>query len=303
MIIEGPMLLGVLIIVALAIAALLVYIRFAVKKEDPEAESLFFRLLKFGSKDEEEEEDGQENTASQQAEPSGMGLTLPGMNPVSNNTPAEPGKKKDKKKAGASAGGLLAGLFGGNKSKEKLKEEVQAIDEQLNSVLRETSEINVLGLQPEIGAMEMPIPDGRGMRDLDLEMGALNEPAFLPPTDFQMASPMPDIQSPVVAPAASAPEEEMPKNAENKKPDAPQTPAEVEPSKALPDNFMQETKSSGDNLLDDLESEAKQEELIDMSIMKEFQDMPITSVELEADLKGILDQITINAQGRGRQQT
>lgn len=301
MIIEGPMLLGVLIIVALAIAALLVYIRFAVKKEDPEAESLFSRLLKFGSKDEEEEEeDGQENMALQQAEPSGMGLTLPGMSPIGNNTSAEPGKKKDKKKAGTSAVGLFSGLLGGKKSKEKLKEEVQAIDEQLNSVLRETSEINVLGLQPEIGAMEMPIPDGRGMRELDMEMGTLNEPAFQSPTDFQMDSPMPDIQSPVVAPAAPAPEEEMLKNAENKKPDAPQTPPAAEPSKALPDNFMQETKSSGDNLLDDLESEAKQEELIDMSIMKEFQDMPITCVELESDLKGILDQITVNMHGKGR---
>ncbi len=36
-----------------------------------------------------------------------------------------------------------------------------------------------------------------------------------------------------------------------------------------------------------------------MSIMKEYQDMPITCVEIESDLKGILDQITINGQGRG----
>jgi hypothetical protein len=305
--IEGSILMGGLIIVALAIAALLVYIRFAVKKEDPEAESMFSRLLKFGSNDEEEEE-GQENEAQSQSQPLDGGLSLPGLSPASDNTYPVPSKKekkkekKEKKKSGTSSGGLFSGLPGGKKSKEKIKEEVQAIDEQLNSVLQETTEINVLGLQPEIGAMEMPITEGRGMRELDLEMGALNEPALMPPGDFQMAPPMPEIQDPVTAPAIMAPEAEMPGKTEVKKPDAPQMPAEVEPAKSAMDNFMPETKGSGDDLLDALESDARQEELIDMSIMKEYQDMPITSVELESDLKGILDQITINMHGKERQQ-
>jgi len=57
-------------------------------------------------------------------------------------------------------------------------------------------------------------------------------------------------------------------------------------------------KGTGDDLLDDLESSAKQVAEVDMSIMKEFQDMPITCVEIESDLKNILDQITINGQNR-----
>ena len=40
----------------------------------------------------------------------------------------------------------LLRLVGSRKNKEKIKEEVRAIDEQLNSVLQETEEINVSGL-------------------------------------------------------------------------------------------------------------------------------------------------------------
>ncbi len=65
-----------------------------------------------------------------------------------------------------------------------------------------------------------------------------------------------------------------------------------------PDILAGDKKDVSDDLLSDLEQATKQEDDIDMSIMKEYQDMPITCVELEADLKSILDQITINAQGR-----
>ncbi|OPY27786.1 MAG: hypothetical protein A4E28_01853 [Methanocella sp. PtaU1.Bin125] len=358
MIIEGPMLMGVLIIVALAIAALLVYIRLAVRKDDPEAESLFSRLMKFGSKDEEEEdEDGQETRESQQAGPAGMGLKLPGIGRSRGHASAEPAKKRqDKNKMpGIQAGGLFSSLFGGRKSNEKIKEEVQAIDEQLNSVLQESAEISVTGMQPEIGTLEMPLSDGLGMRELDIKMGALNEPAVMPPADFQMDVPI-DVQNPIVAPGGTdngkegsetfaryfdadpgqvrdivsearrlrvafgkpvgAPMDTSTDNpagtglnkpetateAEAKKPDALQAPPVAEPMKPPADSFVPETKTMGDDLLADLEADARQEELIDMSIMKEYQDMPITCVELESDLKGILDQITINMHGKGRQQ-
>ena len=304
MIIEGPMLMGVLIIVALAIAALLVYIRLAVRKDDEEAESLFSRLLKFGSKDEEaEEEDGQETQAPQKTGLAGMGLKLPGIGKSRDDASAEPAKKKqDKKKMpGIQADGLFSGLFGSRKSKEKIKEEVQAIDEQLNSVLQESAEISVTGLKPEIGALEMPLSDGLGMRELDMEMGALDEPALMPPADFQMDTPI-EVQSPIVAPVTAPPAEEKPAEAEAKKPDAPLMPPEPEPMKPPADSFVPETKAMGDDLLADIEADARQEELIDMSIMKEYQDMPITCVELESDLKGILDQITINMHGKGKQQ-
>jgi hypothetical protein len=77
-----------------------------------------------------------------------------------------------------------------------------------------------------------------------------------------------------------------------KKPDAARAPVEAEASKPPAEIKVDDMK--GGDLLDDLEASAKQEEAVDLSIMKEFQDMPITCVELEGDLKGILDQITIN---------
>jgi hypothetical protein len=125
-----------------------------------------------------------------------------------------------------------------------------------------------------------------------MEMGALQGPLeIISPDELKIEPPALDMTSP--APPAVEPlkpAEEAPRV--EKKPDAPQAPVEAGASKPRAEIKMEDMK--GGDLLDDLEASAKQEEAIDMSIMKEFQDMPITCVELEGDLKGILDQITIN---------
>lgn len=275
MIIEGNLLIGILIVVALAIGALVVYIRFAVKKEPSDAEPLFSRLLSFGRKDEEDD------TRDESSSPATEGAAG-----------EEPAKKAP---FSLGLGGIFSGVLGSRKNKDEIKDEVRAIDEQLNSVLQDTEEINVPGLPPQISADDLTLSDGRGMRELDLEMGTLQGPLeIITPEDIKP----PAIDLSPAAPAAMPPKTDEPVNAEQKKPDAPQAP--VEAAKSAVD-FMADDKKGGlgDDLLDDLESSAKQVETVDMSIMKEYQDMPITCIEIEADLKGILDQITINGQARG----
>jgi hypothetical protein len=206
------------------------------------------------------------------------------------------GEESEAKKGALSVGlgGVFSGLLGSRKNKEKIKEEVRAIDDQLNSVLQESEEINVLGLPPQISADDSSISDGKGMRELDLEMGSLQGPLeIIGPEDLK-PEPLPLEAAP---PVAAAPKPEEPINVEQKKADAPPTPVEAEAKSPI--DFMADgKKGTGDDLLDDLESSAKQVAEVDMSIMKEFQDMPITCVEIESDLKNILDQITINGQNR-----
>jgi hypothetical protein len=192
---------------------------------------------------------------------------------------------------------VFSGVLGSKKSKEKIKEEVRAIDEQLNSVLLETEEINVLGLPPQISADYSPISNGRGMQELDLEMGTLQGPLDIVSPDKIHLEPSLDVASPV--PKAPAKPGAEPVKVEQMKPDAPQTPVEAE-AKPPTDFVMDDKKGTGDDLLSDLEASTKNDVAVDMSIMKEYQDMPITCVEIESDLKGILDQITINSQNRGR---
>lgn len=296
MIIEGNLLIGILIVVALAIGALVVYIRFAVKKEPSDAEPLFSRLLSFGRKDEEDDaQDESSSPATDGADGLG-GLSLP--------VPAMAGGKADgeepAKKASFSLGmgGIFSGVLGSRKNKDEINDEVRAIDEQLNSVLQDTEEINVSGLPPQISADDLSFSDGKGMRELDLEMGTLQGPLEII-TPEELKPPAIDL-SPAAPAAAAPPKLDEPVTAEQKKPDAPQAPVEAEASRA-PADFMADDKKggAGDDLLADLEASAKQVETVDMSIMKEYQDMPITCGELESDLKGILDQITINGQGRG----
>jgi hypothetical protein len=171
---------------------------------------------------------------------------------------------------------------------------------RLPSPSQDTEEINVpgLGLLPQISADDISFSDGKGMRELDLEMGTLQGPLeIIIPEELKP----PAIDLSPAAPAAAAPPKiDEPAAADQKKADVPQAPVEAEAAKS-PVDFMAEDKKGGvgDVLLDDLESSAKQVETVDMSIMKEYQDMPITCVELESDLKGIPDQITINGQGRG----
>jgi hypothetical protein len=293
MIIEGNLLIGILIIMALAIGALVVYIRFAVKKEPSDADSLFSRLLKFGNKDEEDDAQDEANAESAPAGIGGLSLPMPGLGDGKGGGNVA-GEEAPAKKGSFSIGGLFSGMLGSKKSKEKIKEEVRAIDDQLNSVLQESEEINVLGMPPQISPDDAPLSDGKGMRELDMEMGNLQGPLeIIGPEDLTPAPPSLEVAPPV--PATPKPEEAI--NADQKKADAPPTPVEAEAKS--PVDFMADTKKgSGDDLLDDLESEAKQVEAVDMSIMKEYQDMPITCVEIESDLKNILDQITVNGQNR-----
>jgi hypothetical protein len=294
MIIEGNMLIGLLIAMALAIAALVVFIRFAVKKEPSDADSLFGRLLRFGEKDGQDEAQDAANAGTATVSEDGLGglsLPAPGSGKAAGEEPAK------KAPFSVSLGGLFSGVLSSKKSKEKIKEEVRAIDDQLNSVLHETEEINVLGLPPQISADDSPLSDGRGMRELDLEMGALQGPLeIVGPEDFKLEPPALDAAP--AAPAAAPLKPEEPVKAEQKKPDTPPAPVEAEAQKSPVDFMANDKKGAGDDLLDDLESSSKHEEAIDMSIMKEYLDMPITCVEIESDLKGILDQITINGQNR-----
>jgi hypothetical protein len=289
MIIEGNLLIGILIIMALAIGALVVYIRFAVKKEPSDADSLFSRLLRFGNTDEADEAQDEANAEPAPAGIGGLSLPVSGTGGGKATEEEAPAKK-----GSFSIGSPFSGMLGSRKSKEKIKEEVRVIDEQLNSVLKETEEINVLGLPPQISADDSPLSDGRGMRELDLEMGNLQGPLeIINPEDLKPEPPLLEVTPPV----AASPMPEEATSADKKKAEAPPTPVEAE-SKSPMDFMTNDKKGTGDDLLDDLEASTKNEEAIDMSIMKEFQDMPITCVEIEADLKNILDQITINSQNR-----
>jgi hypothetical protein len=298
MIIEGNLLIGILIVMALLIAALVVFIRFAVKKEPSEAGSLFARLLMTGDKDEQEnEQDAASETATTDAGgPGGLSLSMPGSaigkalrHEVENKSPFSMG-----------IGDLFSGGLGSRKSKDQIKDEVKAIDEQLNNVLHESEEINVLGMPPQISPNDSPFSDGIGMRELDMEMGMLQGPLeIISPEELKPEPPAFDLASPVSSPLAAPPGlEGEPVKVEQKKPDTPRTPVESEAAKPQVDFMADTKKNAGDDLLSDLEASTKQEEMIDLSIMKEYQDMPITCVELESDLKGILDQITINGQGK-----
>jgi len=281
MIIEGNLLIGILIVVALAIGALVVYIRFAVKKEPSDAGLLFSRLLKIGEKDDLDEE---EDAPLAQVGPPGTAAR--GDKPAAAEEPSE------KVPLSSSLGGVLSGVLG-RKSKEKIKEEVRAIDDQLNSVLQVTEEINVPGQPPQIPAGGLTLSDGLGMKELDLEMGALQGPLeIVSPEGIPPGPPAFDL-----APVAPLNPEE-PARADQKKPEASPKPAEAEATKPAIDFMADTKKGADDDLLADLESSTKQVEVIDLSIMKEYQDMPITCSEIESDLKGILDQISINAQGK-----
>ena len=290
MIIEGNLLIGILIVVALAIGALVVFIRFAVKKEPSGAETLFSWLLKSREKD---EHDAAPDEATGGAG-AGDDLSLPGPGTGGGKASAEEdGAKKPSMSVGL--GGVIAGLLSSRKKKEQMLEEVRAIDQQLNSVLQGTEEINVPGMLPEISAMDAPLPMGRGMRELDMEMGVLQAPPEIVIPEAINIEPLPTGMAPAVSQTPAKPEDEA-AEADRRKAAAAREPLPgAKPMKAA-DIFGGDKKDVGDDLLSDLETAVKQEEELDMSIMKEFQDMPITCDEIESDLKSILDQITINAQ-------
>ncbi len=60
-------------------------------------------------------------------------------------------------------------------------------------------------------------------------------------------------------------------------------------------DFTGKAGDASDDLLNDLELEANKVEEIDMSIMKEYRDMSINCLDLEGDLKDILNDITTKA--------
>lgn len=305
MIIEGPILIGILLIVALALVALVVYIRLAVMKQ-PVSLSISGRA-KNGS-----DEDSVEETEELSPEPSGkeVRVAAAARNPdddllelIAEQKMAASGNKPDKKDAGKAGEpkpsipsrimGILTGILSFRKNKKKLAEEVQAIDKEIDQVLQQSHEINAPSAgMPEI-AMGTSVGTGfTSMDEISVQVGGKDLPDPMSTGDVQFGllenNFGPDGNAGEIPAGQSAPQA-------NNMPSAPARPAEAAPGPGTPKppENMFEQKGGTDNLLDEIASETTMESSVDLSIMKEFKDMPITCEDLEGDLKGILDQITV----------
>ncbi len=373
MIIEGPILLVILVVVALVIAALGVYVRFAMGRAPAGGDMIFSRLLRAGPKADPEEEAGTAVPEAPVATAAGRlsGIDLPALS--GGSLPADPAMDgtSDMKSLLSGFGGGLSGLMSARKNKEKIKEEVKIIDSQLEQVLKQSEAISAPENMPA-GMLDMPLsmpdmslnmpdsmplsmpesapmsmPDMPNMPNMPDGM-SFNLPDSAPLSMPDMQLTLPDI-APVSEPASSPGSgpaigvggggEHAPiKNSgegvkklckEYVMPDAPLMPGEEglqlglgDPGQS-PDGKSKSKKSkdakgkygdsqsqnqigdfggkkadASDDLLKDLEAEVTVEEAVNMSIMKEYADMPITCDEIETDLKGILGNITVNTHGK-----
>ncbi|HUL62815.1 MAG TPA: hypothetical protein VLT35_07105 [Methanocella sp.] len=261
-------------------------------------ESLFSRLRK----EEEPGETAEEDAGSMvPAEDADTGLTLPGEEPIGGKARRK-GVARARVKAEAvkpprsiSLGKLFSGMLHHGKEKDKIAQEVQVIDQELKNVLEDVEVIKAIGMPQSLPDASTPHPGSNRAPGLDLDLGGLSPRGdFIKPDELQLEPPMP---------AAAPPKPETPRPAPGtvgagKTADEALKPPE--PEAKMPDVLAGGKKDVGDDLLSDLEQAAHQAEDLDLSIMKEYQDMTITGADLESELKGILDQITINSQNKMR---
>lgn len=323
MLIEGNLLLGLLIGVSIAIVLVVVIVRYVIKNGSAAPTGSILSRLARGN-GQAAASDGP--TASETADPAGGGqlpddgLALPSLDDLGGlsadqaEKPAGAGQKKNPASAGLGtvAKDLLGSLLGRRKKPEQVKSDVKEIDDQLNQVLQESQN---LGLDipsaikvPDIGIMA----DSKNLRDIEKEMRSQSTI----PERKQESSPQPqsieglnpylqggslDISS--LEPAVPKPEPNKPQ--EQPKPDLSRQPQTPKPPEASSSSGNASKGSGGPmdmagDLLSEIAAESVKEEKVNMSIMKDLKDVPIACDELEKDLSGILDQISLNTKAGGK---
>lgn len=357
MMLDGQTPLIILIVMALAIVAIGVYIRFFMMRGPSDEDVVLSRSLQIGRSAGSGEEAGAETPGAPEDSAAGglSGIDLP---PSSRDSPpaglapdglaavtvAGPGQP-DKKGLLSGIGGGLVGLMGTLKSKDQIKGEVKIIDSQLAQVLQQSEEISVPeslphgltdSIQPGLpDGISLSLPDSMSLSPPDgMPLSLPDEIPLSPPESIQASVPdaMPDAGL-AIGSVDGIPAQESPSSMAVQKlckeyvmPDAPvlsgsdglglgtlgpgvdgkeilKKPEDAKDkqkgkqTREQVGDFTGKAPDESDNLLKDLEEEAAQEQEIDMSIMKDYRDMPITCTELEADLKSILYQMTSSANG------
>ena len=322
---EGNMLLILLVGLSLAIAIIVVAIRLTVKKDSSASGGPLLSMLNRGH-------DQQADTAAADTEiiepaagssgtPEADDLSLPEIDDLDSLSlgPEEKASVQESQKPKAKSSesiltvitDLLRGIFSRGKVREEAKHEVQDIDEQLNQVLMESQN---LGLDissdvkiPNLGTLS----ESKTMREIDTGMrNQQSAPEKTPqapsrPQSLEGLNPYTQaggLDFNLPGATTSAPQEPA-KPLEERKPDLslqPQTPKP--PESGSPENaFMgQGPNDVTSDLLSEIAAESVKEEIVDTSIMKDLEGVPISCDELEKDLTGVLGQISVNARVGGK---
>jgi hypothetical protein len=294
--------------ISLAMAILVVYIRLAVKKEPVEIPFSGFRK----KDDEDGAEEPQKPKAMHFLKRASLGtpllsrgLMMPAAPGAAEAKSAKAGAVKPKLSLADRIMAVKSGIIGLRKNKLRIAEEVKAIDKEINQVLKESQEIDAPGGIPEI-ALGTSVGQGlNSMEEIKVLIGGKDLSAPVVPENvkfglredsIKLEDAKADNRGPGSAPAGSAGGAPQANNSpaslskpaeEAKKPEA---------AKSMENLFG---GKGTDSLLDEIASETAKEEDIDLSIMKEFKDMPIACEDLEIDLKGILDRIAIDTTDAG----
>ncbi|WP_424357494.1 hypothetical protein [Methanocella sp. MCL-LM] len=317
--IEGNMLLIILVGLSLAIAIIVVVIRVAVKK-DPSAAggSLLSALNRGRGQPDAEEAAGGEVEAGLASASGNDDLSLPEIDDLDSlsfepeKSPArEAPKPKDKSSASILTviTELLRGIFSRRKVQEEVKHEVKDIDEQLNQVLQESQN---LGLDisndvkiPNLGTLS----ESKTMREIDTGMRnqqpALEKKSEAPPQPQSLEGMNPYTQGGMDFTLPDTPafqQEQVAKPPEPARPDLSKQPLTPKPPESKPENTFkgQGPNDATSDLLSEIAAESVKEEVINMSIMKDLEGVPIACDELEKDLTTILGQISVNAKASGK---
>lgn len=321
MLIDTTLLIGILIILVVIIVAAVLIIKLRMNKDQPKSGGLA-SLLSRGKAQEEEQTESEAATVDD-LEGLVLGGTdnsinddfqLPGLEDF--DAPGIPEEKpsrkgdKTKKEPGKSVviriKELLGSLLKKKKSKEDMRQDVKEIDDQLNQVLAESQGISMditpNTRMPDISMMGLTLDreNNKSMESLEKDLingGESKRPQFSTTQqsgmlDMGTSTPESMVSQEMTSGSGSS------KPSEQAKPSGPAKPSEqASPAKASDKVFEVGT---GSDLMSELESEAVKEVVVDMSIMKDLKDVPVTVEELESDLKGILDQVTYNARFRNK---
>ena len=321
MLIEGNILLGILVGLSVAIALAVVIIRYALKKDPNTGGSAFSwpgRNRGQPTAEASEETESADPMASQFPDD---GLSLPSFDDFDDplaglKKPTQPSavEKPRPTSAGLSAviKDLISSLLGKRKKKDEIKRNVQDIDEQLNQVLQESQNLG-LDIPSAIRVPDLSMmSESKNMRDIDKEIrnqnlaADMHKPETPQPKQQSIEGLNPymqggsiDITQPETSGTPNAPS----KPPEPAKPDLSKQPQGPKPDAKGPENAF--TGGGGVNdlthdLLSEIAADSVKEVVTDMSIMKDLKDVPVVCDELEKDLTGILDQITINAKMHGK---
>ncbi|CAJ35442.1 hypothetical protein [Methanocella arvoryzae] len=320
---EGNMLLILLVGLSLAIVIIVVAIRLTVKKDSDASDGLLLPVLNRGHDQqaaEEAETETIEPDAGSAGTPGTDDLSLPEIEDL-DGLSFEPEEnvivqEVQKPEANSSANlitvitDLLRGIFSRGKVREETKQEVQNIDEQLEQVLRESQNIG-LDISSNVKIPNLStLSESKTMREIDTGMRN-QQPAQEKKPEAQSPPESPEGLNPYTQAGdmglnppdamASAPQDPA-KPKEERKPDLSLQPLTPKPPESgSPENaFTGEVHDAASDLLSEIAAETVKEEVIDTSIMKDLEGVPISCEELEKDLTVILDQISVNVQASGK---